>query len=263
MINNCDIIKDLLPLYADDVCSPSSREMIETHLRECTDCAKVLKRLKDCEIEATIETEKEEVIRHQAKFFRKKSTIAGLIISAIFFIPVLVCLIVNLATGHGLDWFFIVLTALLAAASLIIVPLMVEKKKGLWTISAFTGSYALMMLSIGLYVKEPGFFETTFIISLPLFVYFWAMFSLIRFPKCSGLAKAGFCLILTGIYIFAIVNIIAFLAGAVISWPEFHPMIWNYNTIDGNVKWTAFLFLLLLGIVFVIIGFIKKGRKEK
>lgn len=35
---NCDIIQDLLPLYADDVCSPASRAAVEAHLRECPAC---------------------------------------------------------------------------------------------------------------------------------------------------------------------------------------------------------------------------------
>ena len=34
----CGIIKDLLPLYIDDVCTPESRETIETHLAECKNC---------------------------------------------------------------------------------------------------------------------------------------------------------------------------------------------------------------------------------
>ena len=35
MNKNCEVIRDLLPLYADDVCSGRSRELIEEHLQEC------------------------------------------------------------------------------------------------------------------------------------------------------------------------------------------------------------------------------------
>lgn len=35
---SCDIIKDLLPLYYDGVCSAASRIMVEEHLEECQDC---------------------------------------------------------------------------------------------------------------------------------------------------------------------------------------------------------------------------------
>lgn len=34
----CEVIKDLLPLYTDDVCSDESRKLIVEHLSECEDC---------------------------------------------------------------------------------------------------------------------------------------------------------------------------------------------------------------------------------
>ena len=34
----CGIIKDLLPLYIDDVCTPESKEAIEKHISECKSC---------------------------------------------------------------------------------------------------------------------------------------------------------------------------------------------------------------------------------
>ena len=34
----CGIIKDLLPLYIDDVCNNESRQAVESHLAECEDC---------------------------------------------------------------------------------------------------------------------------------------------------------------------------------------------------------------------------------
>ena len=35
---NCDIITDLLPLYADKLCSDHSRQAVEQHLQECEAC---------------------------------------------------------------------------------------------------------------------------------------------------------------------------------------------------------------------------------
>ena len=34
MKNSCDVIRDLLPLYADDACSQESRRVVEEHLAE-------------------------------------------------------------------------------------------------------------------------------------------------------------------------------------------------------------------------------------
>jgi len=38
----CNVILDLLPLYADEVASPESRMLIEQHLSECPNCRKAL-----------------------------------------------------------------------------------------------------------------------------------------------------------------------------------------------------------------------------
>lgn len=35
---SCDVIKDILPLYHDDVCSDATKEIVEEHLNECDSC---------------------------------------------------------------------------------------------------------------------------------------------------------------------------------------------------------------------------------
>lgn len=41
-MNKCNVIRDLLPLYADEVCSEDSREMVEEHLSTCQECKQEL-----------------------------------------------------------------------------------------------------------------------------------------------------------------------------------------------------------------------------
>ena len=41
-MTNCNIIKDLLPLYAEELCSPESRALVEEHLPDCKDCRETL-----------------------------------------------------------------------------------------------------------------------------------------------------------------------------------------------------------------------------
>ena len=38
----CGIIRDLLPLYHDDVCSTETRNAVEKHCAGCTECRKIL-----------------------------------------------------------------------------------------------------------------------------------------------------------------------------------------------------------------------------
>ncbi len=257
---NCDLISDLLPLYKDDICSESSRKIVEEHIAECPDCRKILNSLNDISIDEKIVREKEQVIDSQAKFFKRKSALAGSIIGLIFSIPILVCLIVNLATGAGLTWFFIVLGGILVAASLIIVPLMVpenkmfttmtsftaatilllaviciytggnwffvaasstlfgltmlfapfiayrrpvtsylKNSKGLAIMCAYTATFVLMMLSIGLYVGMKNFFPMAFAVAMPLVAMVWAVFAIVRYLRFNACVKTGLSIASIGV----------------------------------------------------------------
>lgn len=89
---SCEIIKDMLPLYYDDVCSDDSKRMVEEHLVGCHSCKVELDRFK-----ANFELSKEEIetIRNDGnvikgisslwKRSRIKSFMKGTIISALLF----------------------------------------------------------------------------------------------------------------------------------------------------------------------------------
>lgn len=44
---NCDVVMDLLPLYADGCCSEQSKALVETHLESCQNCKKALDDMKE------------------------------------------------------------------------------------------------------------------------------------------------------------------------------------------------------------------------
>ena len=313
---NCDLISDLLPLYKDDICSESSRKIVEEHLAECPECKKMLNSLNDVTIDEQIVKEKEEVINTQAKFFKRKSALAGSIIALIFAIPILVCLIVNLATGAGLTWFFIVLAGILVAASMIVVPLMVPENKMFTTMASFTASvmlllgivciyskgtwflvaasatlfgltmlfapfivyrrpvnayiknskglaimcaytvtFVLMMLSIGLYVGMSEFFPMAFAVTMPLVALFWAVFAIVRYLHFNACVKTGLCITAAGV-MSGVLSILTASAEAAMS-------------STGVVHATATLPLMLsiggVGILIAGIGFLvgkfKGGKK--
>ena len=67
----CEVIKDLLPLYVDDVCSEKSKAIIEEHLAECEGCRNYLSSLKG-ELPPVIgEAEVTEIQESEVSFFRK------------------------------------------------------------------------------------------------------------------------------------------------------------------------------------------------
>ena len=158
MKTDCEVIRDLLPLYADDVCSEGSRNMIEEHLKDCSECSAMLEKLRTDEIEEGLREEKDQVIEYQAKKFKRRSATAGSVTAGVFMVPVLVCLIVNLATGHALDWFYVVLAGMAVAASLIIVPIMMPRDKLFWTFCAFTASLIVLMAVCNFYSHGSWFF---------------------------------------------------------------------------------------------------------
>ena len=172
MKTDCEVIRDLLPLYADDVCSGASRRMIDEHLQECPDCAGVLDMLRTHEIEDGLQEEKEQVIEYRARQFRRRSATVGSTVAGVFMIPVLVCLIVNLVTGSALGWFFIVLAGLAVAASLIAVPLVVPRDKLLWTLAAFTASLVVLLGVCCLYSGGRWFFTAASAVLFGLSVVF-------------------------------------------------------------------------------------------
>ena len=43
---SCNVVRDLLPLYHDGVCSDESRALVEAHLDSCPDCTGILRELR-------------------------------------------------------------------------------------------------------------------------------------------------------------------------------------------------------------------------
>ena len=43
---NCNIVKDLIPLYIDGCCSAESEKVVEEHIRDCDDCKRLLEVMK-------------------------------------------------------------------------------------------------------------------------------------------------------------------------------------------------------------------------
>jgi hypothetical protein len=89
---SCEIVKDILPLYYDNVCSRESKKMVEEHLIECDECKSELARIEeDIKIpKGEIEKNNNDgnVIKNIASFWnrsRVKSFMKGIVISTLVF----------------------------------------------------------------------------------------------------------------------------------------------------------------------------------
>lgn len=98
----CDVIRDLLPLYHDGVCSEESKNLVEGHIAVCADCKDVLHELKeetpqdDMEAVHTLAT-----IGKAWRKSNKKAMIKGLFIATMGCI-ILVIAVLGLTCWHGI-----------------------------------------------------------------------------------------------------------------------------------------------------------------
>lgn len=92
-MNKCGIVKDLLPLYADDVCTPESKKFVAEHLAECEECQKELESY-NFDVKVTSADEKKAVKSFKKEIDKKNFKKV--------FISVIVCLSVILGGTYML-----------------------------------------------------------------------------------------------------------------------------------------------------------------
>lgn len=56
---HCDVIRDLLPVYADDLASDATRQVVDEHLKDCQSCREALKAMRSPEPERAEAEQKE------------------------------------------------------------------------------------------------------------------------------------------------------------------------------------------------------------
>lgn len=87
MSKECGIIKDLLPLYADDVCSDESRKAVEEHISNCEDCKGELEKLRKS-VDVAPQKDTEALKRIKKRLRTEKIVVAVISLAAILFAAV-------------------------------------------------------------------------------------------------------------------------------------------------------------------------------
>lgn len=140
----CNIVQDLLPLYYDDVCSPSSKRLVEKHLKACEKCQNTYNELKNDSIDSMIKKEADSVLKQHEKKEKTAAYKAGVIIAGLLLIPILITFIVCLSNGDGLNTFAVVTASMLLVAAMTVIPLMAQQKK--LTKCIICGVFALLLI---------------------------------------------------------------------------------------------------------------------
>lgn len=80
------------------------------------------------------------------------------ILSCIYGLSLVICLICNVAIQQTLSWFFIVLTSEMVAISLTLIPVYVKNRRGIITLGTFVGSITLLLLTCNIFTGGNWFF---------------------------------------------------------------------------------------------------------
>lgn len=239
-LTHCEIIQDLLPLYQDGICSSSSKQIIEKHLSACPDCSLLLQKLQSNTVEEKLSQEKTGILTAYFKKEKKRTFTIGICTAAILTIPIIVCLICNLATGNGLDWFFIVLASLLLTASLTVIPLITEEHTGLWTLAAFTISLILLLLTVCLYTQGNWFFLASVPSLFGLSLFFMPyVIRHIPLPKALTNHKGLLVMLWDTLWLYAVIAV----CGVHASHPDYWRIALEITTFCLLLPWTLFFII--------------------
>ena len=135
---NCNIIKDILPLYADNIVSEDTKKLVEEHLLNCNDCKKELALLKtDLEAPAVVITEKDDIaFLKKIGLDIKKKRVFTAILSATISAIVVILSFAYLTAPEYIPYTYDIITA--------------DENNGIVTLS-FSGEYELTQMEQGIY----------------------------------------------------------------------------------------------------------------
>lgn len=96
---DCDIVRDLLPLYTEGMVSEKSREVIDEHLAECEECKGIYRNMVEPEGKVSFQTDPMESYQ---KYVKKKKWSLGWKVAIISAAAVLGAVLLRLAMVGGL-----------------------------------------------------------------------------------------------------------------------------------------------------------------
>ena len=245
MMIDCEVIRDLLPLYVDDACSEKSRSLVDEHLVECNACRMQLERIRKTEIDDSLREERTSVIRYGETRFRRRSAAVGSAMTGLFMIPVLIYFVIHIYKGSSLGVFFVVLASLLVAASLILVPLMVAEDRACGTFCAFCASLMLLLAVTCLYSHGRWFWIASSATLFGLGVVFLPFLVRAR-PLREMIGNSNRVLIVLGIDVILFINMMNMIAG-------------RGRITIGSILFT---FVVLAGIVVIASKILRERRKK-
>ena len=146
--------------------------------------------------------------KKQARNFRIISNTYNLILLIGFGIALLTCFIVNLVVSHTLNWFFIVLSAIILAAAILILPQYIKKYKLAVIPLSWLLSLYLLLGVCAIYTKGNWFLILVFALLFAYSVIFTPLLIRVYAPKFMKKHNAIISIMIDVIILFLIMIII-------------------------------------------------------
>lgn len=100
---SCEIIKDVLPLYVEDIANKDTRKLVEEHLDSCLDCRKELEEMKKSPVKnLTMDTDAKPLKKIRNIIFKNK--LEGIVIAVLLTLTLVAVIIAYLTTPNYLPY---------------------------------------------------------------------------------------------------------------------------------------------------------------
>lgn len=193
---------------------------------------------------------------HQAKMWRGLTKGWQLFFAISYLITVVVCFICNVAVSKRLDWFWIVLSALMLGACFTNLPMLVKRERWAVCLGAATGCLLLLLLVCRLYTGVPevmtGLGVTAVCLSL-----FWGVWAIRRF---YGRHVAVLSLLWFSAWLFLLLTVIWLFVGGTWLGRLGYPIaaaslavVWIYFAVG---RWLPVNVWIKVGLYFVLTAFL-------
>ena len=168
--------------------------------------------------------------------------------------------------SHG-NWFPVAASATLFGLTMCFAPFIVYRRpvnaliknhKGLAIMCAYTATFVLMMLCIGLLVGMKEFFPLAFAISMPLVAMCWAVFALVRYLRFNACVKTGLSITAIGI----LSGVLSLLANNAVLADSITGVVVTSNSALPLMLSIGGVGILIAGIGFLY-GMFKGGKKNE
>lgn len=246
----CEIVKDLLPLYVDRMVSDVTKQRIEGHLEHCKECTQVYQNM-DFNLEEEKQSSEVQDVKRFLKKTKKMYFLYGL--GGLSFIALIVCMIVDLTLNKGVTWSIIVASAILFANALMYTILVCTKNKAYMTMSVVSiGTVALLFtIQISRYYLMNTGTLWIFRYGFPIMLLWLSVIWVPVICKCTFKWQIWDCIV-----IFLVMELIGNYVTKLITGDYVLNDLWSMHNFIGNGLGGT-----IGAVLFGILGRIKKWKK--